>query len=79
MGTTKELSVLDAIAAQMAALPGHLGFYYKNLVTGLEYSVRGDEAFLAASVIKLPLYLHVLRQIAAGEMDSGEQLHITAL
>lgn len=77
MHISKEQAALDSIARQMAELPGHLGFYYKNLVTGLEYSVRAEEAYLAASVIKLPLYLHVLRQAAAGEIDLQERLHIT--
>lgn len=57
---TKEQAALEAIAAEMETIPGHLGFYYKNLVTGQEFGVGEDEAYLAASVIKLPLYLHVL-------------------
>ena len=75
---TRELQVLDAIRAEMDTIPGHLGFYYKNLVTGVEYSVRGEEAFLAASVIKLPLFLHILEQAAAGKMDLDEVLTVTA-
>lgn len=59
---TKELTALNAIAQEMEAIPGHLGFYYKNLATGLEYGIRAEEAYLAASVIKLPLYLHILSQ-----------------
>ncbi len=55
------LSILDAIAREAGAMPGHTGFYYKNLVTGLEYGFRDEEAYLAASVIKLPLFLHVLK------------------
>lgn len=77
MNTEKELSVLETLASEMKAIPGHVGFYYKNLVTGLEYGVRAEEAYLAASVIKLPLYLHVLRQAAAGEIHLQERLHIT--
>ena len=73
----RELRVLDSIREQMEEIPGHLGFYYKNLVTGREYSVRGDEAFGAASVIKLPLYLHVLEQSAAGKMSMEEKLTVT--
>lgn len=65
----KEAVVLAAIEAQMKNLKGHLGFYYKNLVTGYEYSVGGDEVYLAASVIKFPLYMHVLNKCAAGELS----------
>ncbi len=59
MSTT--LAVLDAIAREAGAMAGHTGFYYKNLVTGLEYGFRDQDACLAASVIKLPLFLHVLK------------------
>lgn len=77
MSETKERQALDAIRAEMETLPGHLGFYYKNLVTGFEYSVRGDEAYLAASVIKLPVFLHILKKAAAGEIDLAQKLTVT--
>lgn len=72
----KEESVLRSISAEMEDLPGHLGFYYKNLVTGYTFGIREEEAFLAASVIKLPLYLHILQQCALGHMDMAEQLTV---
>ena len=71
---TKEQQVLDAIAREMETIPGHLGFYYKNLVTGLEYGVRPDETYFAASVIKLPLFLHVLRECEAGKISLDDIL-----
>jgi len=73
----QEASILDGIRQQMAEIPGHTGFYYKNLVTGLEYGVREDEVFGAASVIKLPLYMHVLSRCAAGTLTMDEKLTIT--
>ena len=76
MANNQEMNALEQISREMATLPGHLGFYYKNLVTGAEYSVRGDEAFLAASVIKLPLYLHVLTQCEAGNMHRDDRLTV---
>ena len=68
---TNEQKALESIAREMETLPGHLGFYYKNLETGYEYSVRAEEAYLAASVIKLPLFLYVLEQSAVGKIDWG--------
>ena len=53
----KEMQVLEGIRAEMKTLSGHLGFYYKNLVTGLEFGVGEEEVYGAASVIKLPLFL----------------------
>ncbi len=73
----KEASVLRSIAAEMESIPGHLGFYYKNLVTGYTFGIREEESYLAASVIKLPLYLHVLQQCDKKRMDMEEQLTIS--
>ena len=73
----KEEKVLQAIAEKMKEIPGHVGFYYKNLVTGYEYGVRENESYLAASVIKLPLYLHILRQAAEGKLDMAQPLTVT--
>lgn len=72
----KEQQVLERIAQQMEGLRGHTGFYYKNLVTGYEYSVRGEEAFAAASVIKLPIHLHILKRWAQGSLDLSEKLWV---
>ena len=72
-----EMQVLESIRNRMASIPGHTGFYYLNLITGLEYGVREDEAFGAASVIKLPLFMHVLAECAAGQMSMDEILTIT--
>lgn len=70
---TKEMEALQSIAAEMESLPGHLGFYYKNLVTGLEFGVREDEAYLAASVIKFPLLLHVLTRAEKGKISLSDR------
>ena len=74
----KEMQVLNRIAQKMEGIPGHTGFYYKNLVTGCEFGVREDEVFGAASVIKLPLFMHVLAETAAGRMSMNDKLLITS-
>jgi len=73
----RELEILQRIAREAEALPGHLGFYYKNLVTGLEYGLRESEAYLAASVIKFPLYLHILAEAERGNLSLTEKLRIS--
>lgn len=73
---TKELATLTTIVREMETLPGHLGFYYKNLTTGFEYGIRENEAFLAASVIKFPLLLHVLEKAAGGEISLSDKLTV---
>lgn len=54
------------VAERLAALPGQVGFYCKDLVTGETQGLRAQETFQAASVIKLPilaaLYLRSERQ-----------------
>ncbi len=77
MNMTKERLVLEAIREEMTHIPGHTGFYYKNLVSGAEFGVREDEAFGAASVIKLPLFMHVLREAAEGRLSMEERLTVT--
>lgn len=76
MEATCELKVLEAIKHKMSLLDGHLGMYYKNLTTGFEYGVGEDESYSAASVIKLPLYLHVLKKCAEGAMSLEDRLVI---
>ena len=73
---TKEQLALEAIKKEMETIPGHLGLYYKNLVTGFEYGVRAEETFLAASVIKFPILLHVLDRAAMGEISLSDKLTV---
>lgn len=77
MSNKKELHALKEMAEQTAAIPGHVGFYYKNLVTGFEYGVREDDIFSAASVIKLPLMMHILKECSEGRMSMQEKLTAT--
>ncbi len=73
----KTLAILEIIRNEMDSIPGHTGFYYLNLVNGDEYGVREDEVFGAASVIKLPLYMHIMAECAAGRMSLDDRLTIT--
>ena len=73
---TREQQVLEAITREMETIPGHTGLYYKNLTTGFEYSVRAEETFLAASVIKFPVLLHVLDRAAGGEISLSDKLTV---
>ena len=64
-----ELSVLENIRSEMSEMPGHLGLYYKNLVTGLEYGIGEEGIYGAASVIKFPLFLHILCECERGNLS----------
>ena len=64
-----ELAVLEGIKNEMSRMPGHLGFYYKNLITGFEYGIGEEEIYGAASVIKFPLFLHILCECERGNLS----------
>lgn len=74
MQNSAEQAVLNRIKERMQATKGHLGLYYKNLVSGFEYGVNESDTFLAASVIKLPLFLHVLKRDYEGTLSLGDRL-----
>ena len=77
MGITEERKAIEMISREMKSIPGHLGFYYKNLTTGYEYGVGEGETYGAASVIKLPLFVHILSECHAGRMSMDEKLTVT--
>ena len=52
----------EYVKRQLSSVPGHIGFYYKNLVTGETDGSRQTELFQAASVIKLPILAAILLQ-----------------
>ncbi|MBR1456556.1 MAG: serine hydrolase [Oscillospiraceae bacterium] len=64
----------DEILDRLAALPGEIGFYYKNLSTGETLGYHENELFESASVIKLPVYAVLMKLRDAGELDFSERL-----
>lgn len=57
----------EIIAEKLKKQQGHVGFYYKNLVTGDTFGYQQDEAFLAASVIKLPMFMCIAKWVKEGK------------
>ncbi len=72
-----EEKTLKEIEIEIDGLDGHLGFYYKNLISGFEYGVKENESFLAASVIKFPLFLYILSECEKGNMSLTDRLVTT--
>ena len=62
------------ITEKLRALPGRIGFYYKNLVTGECLGLHEEALFEAASVIKLPVYAVIMKLWAEGKLDLNEKL-----
>ena len=61
---------------QVRALPGHIGFYVKDTVTGETISYQADLPVVAASVIKVPVMVEAFRQKEAGELDFAREVEI---
>ena len=62
------------IISRLSSLPGDIGFYYKDLVSGESFGYRENDMFQAASVIKLPIYAVVMKLWAEGRLDLYEKL-----
>ncbi len=64
--------------AEIARYPGKAGIWVKHLTTGEEASVRADEAFNSASVIKLPILALAFQMIDKGSLSLAERITINA-
>jgi len=64
--------------AELARFPGKAGIWVKHLTTGEEASVRGDEPFNSASVIKLPILVLAFQLADKGTLSLAERITIAA-
>jgi beta-lactamase class A len=69
-------SFKESIYTKLKEQTGHVGFYYKNLATGDELGYQQDDAFLAASVIKFPMFLCIAKWVAEGKASWDETIKI---
>ena len=60
------------IKEELQKVPGSISFYYKNLVTGEEFSYREDEKMYAASVIKLYIMADAFYRMKQGQLDPDQ-------
>ena len=56
------------IEQKLQNLQGRVGMYYKNMVTGETFCYHADEQYEAASLIKLPVFMHIMKLIDGGEI-----------
>lgn len=66
----------EKILSALGALPGRIGFYYENLVTGQTVTFHEQESYLAASVIKLYVMVEAVRQCEAGILSKDTFVRI---
>lgn len=64
----------EEIIERIASMPGHLGFYFKNLITNEEISYNEAASFGPASIIKLPILMHICQLAQKGSIDMREKI-----
>lgn len=67
----------DKITAMLKKQQGHVGFYYKDLITGEEFGYQEEEQYNAASVIKLPVFMCVAKWISEGRASWDDRIKVT--
>lgn len=68
----------EEVLRQLKEIPGKIGFYYKNLVTGEEWSLNPELPLLAASVIKIPVLVGAFTHFVSGKVDKNELYKVRA-
>ncbi len=64
------------LESQLAGFPARTGIYVKHLGSGEEASVRGDESFSSASVIKLGIMVRAFQLVDEKKLDLNERVEI---
>lgn len=76
LGRRKDM-LLRKIKDILDELPGNIGVYYKDLVSGETFGYNEKEAFMAASVIKLPILVATLHRIKHGKLRKDDLIRLT--
>ena len=61
------------IFSPVLAMGGKVGIYYKNLVTGDTFLHNADMPLQSASVIKLPILVHAMKEVYSGRLNRDER------
>lgn len=67
---------MDNILNEINTMPGHTGFFYKNMITGKTISFNENGHYIPASVIKLPILMEIFRLASIGKVDLNSKLLI---
>jgi len=59
----------EKILERMHGIPGRVSYYYKDLITGKSAAHNEHEPLIAASVIKIPVMIELMRQLEEGSLD----------
>lgn len=64
------------LETELARFPARTGVYVKHLTTGEEATVRADDAFSSASVIKLTILVRAFQLVDQGKLNLAERVEI---
>src|SRR4051794_24293799 len=67
----------DRVRQAITGFLGSVSIYAKNLDTGKEYSMRGDEQTRTASTIKLAIMAEAFHQVAQGKVHWDDPVELT--
>lgn len=70
-------SLDEKVQAAIADLRGKVWIHAKNLDSGKEYSLRGDEQVRTASTIKLAIMAETFRQVSQGKLRWNDPIELT--
>ena len=70
------LDLETALLPRFKEQSGHVGFYFRNLATGQTFGYQENEAFLAASVIKLPVFMCIEKWCSEGKASMDEKIRV---
>jgi len=65
------------VRAEVAGFKGNVSLYAKNLDTGAEYSLGGDERVRTASTIKVAVMIEAFARVADGKVKWTDELTLT--
>jgi len=66
------------IEAKVRSLQGKVGFYYKNLADGECFGINENEIYTSASIIKVPLFMTVMKLAEEGKLRLTDKHIVTA-
>lgn len=62
------------IDERIKTLKGKIGLYYENMVNGEKLAHNAGETFLAASVIKVPIFMCVCKMASEGRLNMSSKI-----
>lgn len=70
------MEFFSRLEAKALEFPGVMGVSVKDLTTEDEHHINGDERFLAASSIKIPILIELFRKARTGGIDLNEKITV---